>query len=459
MQFRDLTGPDANSGVDQPDALGVIFSEFVLMRQLTAALAAGVFLTGFANATVQDAPAGDAKTAAPMAAKGDPAAFTTADRSPEAIKAGLAQLVKTRAVYRNAPALTEGIVIAVKSPMGEQKTMVDSQWGANGAFDITVDGQMRMLAVGSNFYMVMPADESRYVTKEIVDGDVMGIIAGATGGGGLPDPAIPFRLGKADVKPEDIPAMLGLGAMMNPKLAGFRSAANGPQALLEGEGGKAVVSMNAKTNLIDRIDLMVTPPGAPPEFKIDVAFTIKNELLKSLKTPITFDTTGKTPVDGPDGLGPQPLETGAMAPDFELKTLDGETVKLSSLRGQVVVLDFWATWCGPCKRGLPVLNQVVQWAAEADMPVKFFGVNVWEQGDVAAKLKLAKDFWDGQKFSFASLIDSDDSVVAKYGVTGIPTSFIIGRDGKVEVVHQGFDPSMVETMKTELKTAAGNDKG
>ena len=190
-----------------------------------------------------------------MAAKGDPAAFTTADRSPEAIKAGLAQLVKTRAVYRNAPALTEGIVIAVKSPMGEQKTMVDSQWGANGAFDITVDGQMRMLAVGSNFYMVMPADESRYVTKEIVDGDVMGIIAGATGGGGLPDPAIPFRLGKADVKPEDIPAMLGLGAMTNPKLAGFRSAANGPQALLEGEGGKAVVSMNAKTNLIDRIDL------------------------------------------------------------------------------------------------------------------------------------------------------------------------------------------------------------
>ena len=112
-----------------------------------------------------------------------------------------------------------------------------------------------------------------------------------------------------------------------------------------------------------------------------------------------------------------------------------------------------------CCNGFPVLNQVVQWAAEADMPVKFFGVNVWEQGDVAAKLKLAKDFWDGQKFSFASLIDSDDSVVAKYGVTGIPTSFIIGRDGKVEVVHQGFDPGMVETMKTELKTAAGNDKG
>ncbi len=421
------------------------------MRQLTAALAAGVFLTGLATATVQDAPVPPAK--APAAAKGDPAAFTAADKSPEAIKAGLAQLAKTRAAYRSAPAFTEGIVINVKSPMGEQKTMIDSQWGANNAFDIVVDGQMRMLAVGSNFYMVMPADESRYLSQEIVDGDVMGLIATATGGGGLPDPAIPFRLGKADVKPEEIPAMLGLGAMADPKLVGFRSAATGSQALLEGQGGKAVVSMNAKTGFVDRIDLMVTPPGAPPEFKIDVAFVIKNDLMKALKSPIAFDTTGKTKVDSPDGLGPQPLEVGSMAPDFELKTLDGETVKLSSLRGQVVVLDFWATWCGPCKRGLPVLNQVVQWAAEADMPVKFFGVNVWEQGEGAQKLALAKGFWDPQNFSFSSLIDPDDSVVAEYGVTGIPTSFIIGRDGKVEVVHQGFDPSMVEAMKAELKAA------
>jgi thiol-disulfide isomerase/thioredoxin len=431
------------------------------MRQLTAAIAAGVFLTGLATATatVQDAPAVPAaEPAAPEVAKGDPAAFTAADRSPETLMAGLAQLVKTRAAYRAAPALTEGIVISVNSPMGEQKTMVDSQWGVNGAFDITVDGQMRMLAFGNTFYMLMPADETRYLSQEIADGDAMGVIAGATGGGGLPDPAIPFRLGKADVKAEEIPSMLGLGAMTNPKLAGFRSSATGMQALLEGEGGKAVVSMNSKTNLIDRIDLMVTPPGAPPEFKIEVAFTIKNELLKALKTPIAFDTTGKTKVDSPDGLGPQPLEAGAMAPDFELKTLEGETVKLSSLRGQVVVLDFWATWCGPCKRGLPVLNQVVQWANEADMPIKFYGVNVWEQGEVAAKLAVAKGFWDPQNFSFSSLIDEDDAVVAKYGVTGIPTSFIIGRDGKVEVVHQGFDPSMVEVMKEELKAAVA-EKG
>ncbi|MDA0296698.1 MAG: TlpA disulfide reductase family protein [Planctomycetota bacterium] len=431
------------------------------MRQLTAAIAAGVFLTGLATATatVQDAPTVPAaEPAAPEVAKGDPAAFTAADRSPETLMAGLAQLVKTRAAYRAAPALTEGIVISVNSPMGEQKTMVDSQWGVNGAFDITVDGRMRMLAFGNTFYMLMPADETRYLSQEIADGDAMGVIAGATGGGGLPDPAIPFRLGKADVKAEEIPAMLGLGAMTNPKLAGFRSSATGMQALLEGEGGKAVVSMNSKTNLIDRIDLMVTPPGAPPEFKIEVAFTIKNELLKALKTPIAFDTTGKTKVDSPDGLGPQPLEAGAMAPDFELKTLEGETVKLSSLRGQVVVLDFWATWCGPCKRGLPVLNQVVQWANEADMPIKFYGVNVWEQGEVAAKLAVAKGFWDPQNFSFSSLIDEDDAVVAKYGVTGIPTSFIIGRDGKVEVVHQGFDPSMVEVMKEELKAAVA-EKG
>ena len=153
------------------------------------------------------------------------------------------------------------------------------------------------------------------------------------------------------------------------------------------------------------------------------------------------------------------LQTDAKnVPDIAVTNARGEDVRLSDYRGKVLLINFWATWCGPCKRGLPVLNEVAKWAAAEGLPVRFFGVNCWEQGDPAAKLSGAKGYWDGQKFAFQSLFDVDDSVVNAYGVTGIPTSFIIGRDGKVEVVHQGFDPSMVETMKTELKTAAG-EKG
>ncbi|MHC4245636.1 MAG: TlpA family protein disulfide reductase [Planctomycetota bacterium] len=430
------------------------------MRQLTAALAAGAVFATVLPAFAQEPPT-PPKASSPATgfSKADPASFTEADRAPEAIANGVKQFARTGEAYRKAPALVENIVIDVMAPMGNQKTLIDSKWGADGAFDIMVDGQMRMLSTKDTFFMLMPSDESRYMSQEILDGNVESAVLAATGGGGVPDPAYLFRVGDpAKLKPEQIPGMFGLGAIADPKLTGFRKVDAGFQAMLEGEGGQAIVSMNAKTGLVDRIDLKVMPPGMPAGAGIDVAFTIKNKIEKMLATAIAFDTAGKTRVDRPDQLGPQPLTVGAEAPDFELKSFDGETVRLSSLRGQVVVLDFWATWCGPCKRGLPVLNEVVKWAAAEGLPVKFFGVNSWEQGEAAAKLAGAKAYWDGQKFAFQSLFDSDDSVIGKYGVTGIPTSFIIGRDGKVEVVHQGFDPAMVDTMKAELKTAAG-EKG
>ena len=459
----DVGWPIRSAGANVPtllDALRVTSPELVLMRQLTAALAAGAVFATVLPAVAQDPPK-PPKASSPAAGftKADAASFTDADRTAEAIANGVKQFALTGEAYRKAPALVENIVIDVMAPMGRQKTLIDSKWGANGAFDIMVDGQMRMLSTSSTFFMLMPSDESRFMSQEIVDGNIQAAVLAATGGGGVPDPAYLFRVGDpAKLKPEQIPGMFGLGAIVDPKLTGFRTVDTGFQALLEGEGGKAVVSMNAKTGLVDRIDLKVVPPGMPAGAGIDVAFTIQNRIEKALASPIAFDTAGKTRVDTPDQLGPQPLAVGDEAPDFELKTFDGGTVKLSSLRGQVVVLDFWATWCGPCKRGLPVLNEVVKWAASEGLPVKFFGVNAWEQGEPAAKLTGAKQYWDGQNFAFQSLFDGDDSVVGKYGVTGIPTSFIIGRDGRIEVVHQGFDPSMVDTMKTELKTAAG-EKG
>ena len=86
------------------------------------------------------------------------------------------------------------------------------------------------------------------------------------------------------------------------------------------------------------------------------------------------------------------------------------------------------------------------------------GVDVWENGESDARKKAATDYWTAQKFSFPTVLDLDDSVVGKYGLGGIPATFIIGRDGTIIGYHGGFDPNMAETLKKEL-TDAVQDKG
>jgi len=128
-----------------------------------------------------------------------------------------------------------------------------------------------------------------------------------------------------------------------------------------------------------------------------------------------YDTSGLLPI-------------GSEAPDFTLENDKGESVTLSDLRGQVVVLDFWATWCGPCKVAMPGVQELHE--EFADQPVRIFGVNCWEQGSSQA----AVDYFRGEKDYTYGLLLEGDSVADAYRVTGIPTFYVIGPDGKI--VHR-----------------------
>ncbi len=125
----------------------------------------------------------------------------------------------------------------------------------------------------------------------------------------------------------------------------------------------------------------------------------------------------------------------ARAADFALQTADGDTLRLSDLRGKVVMVDFWASWCGPCRQEAATLNRI--YSAYAGAPVEFVGINVWDTSD-AAEVFLVEF-----GVAYPTGVDADGSIALEYGVRGIPEKFFIDADGVVQRKYVGPMPEDV----------------
>jgi peroxiredoxin len=139
--------------------------------------------------------------------------------------------------------------------------------------------------------------------------------------------------------------------------------------------------------------------------------------------------------------------TGKPAPAFSLPTLDGAKVNLADQKGKVVVLDFWATWCPPCRKSLPHTQEL---SSDADRVHK--GLVVWlidDKEDAATVKKFLKD----NSYHFTVPMDHPGEVLAKYLVRGIPTTVIIGRDGVIQKVFIGFGPNTAKAVEAAVDTA------
>jgi peroxiredoxin len=131
------------------------------------------------------------------------------------------------------------------------------------------------------------------------------------------------------------------------------------------------------------------------------------------------------------------------APMFTLKDVDGNTISLADYKGKTVVVDFWATWCGPCKKSFPAMRMAVNKYKDAPN-VKFLFIHTWERGDDAPTAS-AKKYIDDNKYPFKVLMDLKDSisgvnkVVESFKVMGIPTKFVIDKNGNIRFKFTGFD--------------------
>ncbi|WP_099158198.1 TlpA family protein disulfide reductase [Virgibacillus ndiopensis] len=121
--------------------------------------------------------------------------------------------------------------------------------------------------------------------------------------------------------------------------------------------------------------------------------------------------------------GKSGIEPGNTAPDFQLKTLAGETIKLSDLRGKKVMVNFWATWCPPCKEEMPEIQRFYEKYKDE---IKIIAVNT------ESNVGKVRKFVDEYGYSFSVLLDKDMSVSDNYMVSALPTTYFIGTDGKIQ---------------------------
>lgn len=135
--------------------------------------------------------------------------------------------------------------------------------------------------------------------------------------------------------------------------------------------------------------------------------------------------------------------TSAAAPDFTLKSSSGTNMKLSEFRGEVVLINFWASWCGPCRQEMPVLDELHRQYKALGFTV--LGVNVEEDSSAARKLL------EEVQISFPVLFDNNSVVSKQYDVVAMPSTVLVDRDGNMRYIHKGYKPGLEAQYLQQIK--------
>ncbi len=131
------------------------------------------------------------------------------------------------------------------------------------------------------------------------------------------------------------------------------------------------------------------------------------------------------------------------APDFTLESRSGENLRLEDHRGEVVMLNFWASWCGPCRQEMPLMDEL--YSQYKDLGFTILAVNVDENRDEALR------FLDKVPVNYPILYDPESSVSELYEVQAMPTTVMIDRNGNARYLHYGYQPGYEDEYEQQIR--------
>lgn len=360
--------------------------------------------------------------------------------------------------YRRAPAIQDVLTYTVKSS-GTVQPPKKLEILLGPGHDVAVkDPLLEAVAVKGRLFVTKSDAPGKYVVRPY-SGDLAEALNAVVGDeGSLFEPVqIAMRSGK------DLSGWLSalrfkvLGPL---RISGYERRTGGDGRPVDvisfaSDNGGLEAAFDPASNFLSHVSLRARPAGAPADMVVEVEGSLSPKVLKSGTRLVTFDPDGLVAVADLKSLDSAQLPTGGPAPHFELDQLAGGTRSLAALRGSVVVLDFWATWCVSCWKTLHETQRFADWASQSGLPIVVLAVDTLEQlPTAAAKRDRAAQFFRSQGLTMPCLLDFKDEVFGAFGNPGLPSAVLIAPDGTIFKYHQGIFPNAVETLKAEAREAS-----